>query len=218
MEAPPGAAVCRILEQASPGASSCLLLDTTRSPWAPAQAPWVARVAVLSPRKLSPALDAPSLGRKPSPSTASQLLSPTARAATWSAVASRGRWRSRAAPTIAWTTSRLTLRARGPGRCQRRRSAPGRCQAGRAGRQGSGSRRRQVPLRRARTCPETPPPTTCTTHGQPTGGDPPAATETRAGCTERTTEARMCHSHGHSDFDAQLTDWGVLHGRAVNSG
>ena len=103
------------------------------------------------PRKLSPALDAPLLGRGPSPSTASQLLSPTARAATWSAAASRGRWRSRAAPTIAWTTSRLTLRARGPGRCQRRRSAPGRCQAGRAGRQGSGSRRRQVPLRRART-------------------------------------------------------------------
>ena len=160
------------------------------------------------PRKLSPALDAPLLGRGPSPSTASQLLSPTARAATWSAAASRGRWRSRAAPTIARTTSRLTLRARGPGRCQRRRSAPGRCQAGRAGRQGSGSRRRQAPLRRARTCPETQPPTTCTTHGQPTGGDPPAATETRAGCTERTTEARMCHSHGHSDFDAQLNRLG----------
>ena len=49
MEAPPGAAVCRILKQASPGASSCLLLDTARSPWAPAQAPWVARVAVLRP-------------------------------------------------------------------------------------------------------------------------------------------------------------------------
>jgi hypothetical protein len=148
-----------------------------------------------SPRKLSPALDTPLLGRGPSPSTASQLLSPMARAATWSVVASRGQWRSRAAPTIAWTTSRLTLRARGPGRCRRRRSAPGRCQAGRAARQGSGSRRRQVPLRRARTCPETPPRTTCTTHGQPTGGVPPAATETRAGCTELlATEARMCHT------------------------
>ena len=127
-----------------------------------------------SPRKLSPALDTPLLGRGPSPSTASQLLSPMARAATWSVVASRGQWRSRAAPTIAWTTSRLTLRARGPGRCRRRRSAPGRCQAGRAARQGSGSRRRQVPLRRARTCPETPPRTTCTTHGQPASGWGPA--------------------------------------------
>ena len=153
-----------------------------------------------SPRKLSPALDTPLLGRGPSPSTASQLLSPMARAATWSVVASRGQWRSRAAPTIAWTTSRLTLRARGPGRCRRRRSAPGRCQAGRAARQGSGSRRRQVPLRRARTCPETPPRTTCTTHGQPTGGVPPAATETRAGCTELlATEARMSHRHGYSE-------------------
>ena len=147
-----------------------------------------------SPRKLSPALDTPLLGRGPSPSTASQLPSPMARAATWSVVASRGQWRSRAAPTIAWTTSRLTLRARGPGRCRRRRPAPGRCQAGRAARQGSGSRRRQVPLRRARTCPETPPRTTCTTHGQPTGGVPPAATETRAGCTELATEARMCYT------------------------
>ena len=152
-----------------------------------------------APRKLSPALDTPLLGRGPSPSTASQLLSPMARAATWSAVASRGQWRSRAALTIAWTTSHLTLRARGPGLCRQRRSAHGRCQARRAARQGSGSRRRQVPLRRARTCPETPPPTTCTTHGQPTGGDPPAPSETRAGCTERATEACMCHSHGHSE-------------------
>ena len=153
-----------------------------------------------APRKLSRALDTPLLGRGPSPSTASQLLSPMARAATWSAVASRGQWRNRAALTIAWTTSHLTLRARGPGLCRQRRSAHGRCQARRAARQGSGSRRRrQVPLRRARTCPETPPPTTCTTHGQPTGGDPPAPSETRAGCTERATEACMCHSHGHSE-------------------
>ena len=43
----PGAAVRRTLEQASVGASSCLLLDTARSPWAPAQAPRVARVATL---------------------------------------------------------------------------------------------------------------------------------------------------------------------------
>ena len=49
MEAPPGVAVYRILEQASPGASSCLLLDTTRLPWAPAQAPRVARVAIFRP-------------------------------------------------------------------------------------------------------------------------------------------------------------------------
>eukprot|EP00964_Phaeocystis_antarctica_P124582 scaffold88223_cov36-Phaeocystis_antarctica.AAC.1 len=35
----PGAAVRRTLEQASVGASSCMLLDTARSPWAPAQAP-----------------------------------------------------------------------------------------------------------------------------------------------------------------------------------
>ena len=35
------AAVRRTLEQASVGASSCLLLDTARSPWAPAQAPRV---------------------------------------------------------------------------------------------------------------------------------------------------------------------------------
>ena len=146
---------------------------------------------LVQPRKLSPALDVPLLGRGPSLSTESQLLSPTARAATWSAVASRGQWRSRAALTIAWTTSRLTLRARGPGRCRRRRSAPGGCQAGRAALQGNGSRRRQVPLRRARTCLETQPPTTCTTPGQPTGGRP-APTETQAGCTERATEAGMC--------------------------
>ena len=43
----PRAAVRRTLEQASVGASSCLLLDTARSPWAPAQAPRVARVATL---------------------------------------------------------------------------------------------------------------------------------------------------------------------------
>ena len=40
---------CRILDQASPGASSCLLLDTTRSPWALAQAPRMARVAIFRP-------------------------------------------------------------------------------------------------------------------------------------------------------------------------
>ena len=49
MEAPPGAAVRRILEQASIGASLCLLLDTARSPCAPAQAPRMARVAILRP-------------------------------------------------------------------------------------------------------------------------------------------------------------------------
>ena len=44
-----GAAVHRTQEQASVGASSCLLRHTACSPWAPDQAPRVARVATLGP-------------------------------------------------------------------------------------------------------------------------------------------------------------------------
>ena len=49
--------VRRTLEQASVGASSHMLLDTARSPWAPAQAPQVARVATLGPSSTAVAME-----------------------------------------------------------------------------------------------------------------------------------------------------------------